>query len=93
MSIVDGMNEHMQLVVSALAVLSDMQHYEARGTGVPPAPRDKFATMLQESLERSGATPDRNLLTVDDRRIDLYRLHTEVLRFGGAASVSRSDSF
>ena len=64
------------------------QQTRSRDIAMPPIPRDKFSEMLNESYKRTNANPDRRLLVVGNRQIDLYQLHIEVLHFGGVVNVS-----
>ena len=60
------------------------------GITMPPIPRDKFFAVLQDSYQKARTQPNRQLLQIGSRMIDLYQLHTEVLHFGGVANVSLS---
>ena len=64
------------------------QQVPRAGIAMPPIPGDKFYSMLQDSYHKQRINPNRPLLQIGARTIDLYQLHTEVLHFGGVANVS-----
>ena len=53
-----------------------------------PLGRDRFMRLLTEWWRRNGINPNGQMITIGNRQIDLYLLHTEVLQYGGVLNVN-----
>ena len=57
------------------------------GVHIPPLEEFRFKSGLMSYLMETGASLDPRALSVDNRQINLYTLHTETIKLSGPGRV------
>ncbi|THH26990.1 hypothetical protein EUX98_g7197 [Antrodiella citrinella] len=64
-----------------------------RGPTIQPLPKSTFLQAFRTWTTKQGIPKDERLLSWENRQIDLYALHCEVIKLGGAQRATTSDQW